>query len=147
MTSFQQLIATLKKGRIYWIKGDWPYPASDGRGHHFIILNNEPDIDQILVLAHGSRQIDKARYRVALKEEHIDTLVIIEANKYPIWKEETVINCNDVISADLIKLSEALENNNLAVSEVELDADDMSRVIKGVLLSESVSQVHKTPLY
>lgn len=141
-----QLSATLKKGRIYWIEGKWPYPDGDGRGHFFIVLNNDPRSNSVLILTHGSRGVDKARYSIALAEQDIRTLVDIQAGKYEIWKEDTVINCNDVQQATLKKLAEVMRSGELEVQEVELDQEDLDAIIAGVLLSDVVPEVHKAPL-
>jgi hypothetical protein len=145
-TSYQQLCATLKQGRIYWIDGDWPYPDSDGRGHFFIVMNHEPRPESVLLLTHGSRGVDSARYHAALNGDDIDTLVVIEAGKYDIWKEETAIDCNDLTTGNLAKLCQIVDQQHLHVSSVELNPEDFDKILQGTLLSDRVTEVQKAVL-
>lgn len=146
LTSKDVLGVTLKRGIIYRIKGNRPYENSDGRSHFFIVLNYNPKAGQVLMLTHGTRAVTKALTAASTLGEPASTVVVIPANKYNIFPEQTAIDCNNVEPMAFDELVEIMDNGDLKISHTELDDVDFANVVQGVLDSKRVDDVQKAPL-
>lgn len=134
----QSFISSLKQGTVFRLKGDIPFESD--KYHIFIVLNNEPQSDTILLLVNGTSKVEK-KLRVLHHIYHDNTnktFVIIEANAYQFITKQTIIDCNEVNAIDVNAINFNSDDFKPIISD-ELSQNDIDRVINSVLNSTNVS--------
>ena len=128
---------TLRSGTVYYFEHR---RLSSGEPHFFIVLNADPQSDQVLILAVGSSQIEKVqRRRVGLPPE---SLVVVDQSAYPDFSKPTIIDCNQVFELSKNELIQKFSARELR-HHLDLPKDILDKVWAGVRSSPRVDEVHK----
>lgn len=133
----QAFINTLKQGTVFRLKGPIPFPSDDY--HVFVVLNYDPQSDELLLLVNGTSKVEKKlQYlRRVYQENTSKTSVILEADSYHFISKRTIIDCNEVKTINLNSID--FNTNALkAITSDELSDNDIDRIVTSVLNSTNV---------
>lgn len=138
-----RILSVIKTGSVYYFEED---KLSSTEPHYFVVLNSNSHTAELLLLVCASSQVDK-RQTIALKLGfHQDTLVFVSLAEYKIFTKNTVIDCNRVFEKTPQSLIEKLEDGKLGLCKELMPEEILSKLIKGVLISNQVSQEAKNIL-
>ena len=134
----QSFISSLKQGTVFRLKGDIPFESD--KYHIFIVLNNEPQSDTVLLLVNGTSKVEKKLQILhhIYRDNANRTSVIIEANSYQFITKQTIIDCNEVKTININAINFNSDDFKPIVSD-ELSQSDIDKVINAVLNSTNVS--------
>ena len=127
----------LKQGTVFRLKGPVPFPSDDY--HVFVVLNYDPQSDELLLLVNGTSKVEKKlQYlRRIYQENATKTSVIIEAGSYHFISKQTIIDCNEVKAINLNSIDFSTDTVK-AITNDELSEHDIDRIITSVLNSTNV---------
>lgn len=111
--------------------------------HYFIVINKNPSIDEVLLLACASSQIEKVR-----RIRHncpANTLVIITPQQYSGFRIPSVLDCNYIFIKTLFSLMKKYNDNELLVKP-EIDVSLVEILRTGVLSSNLIANRVKAML-
>jgi hypothetical protein len=134
MTRFSPKIikASIMPGSVYYFREE---QISSNEPHYFIVVNLNPQTDEIIVLACASHQIEKTRNRRNGCPE--ETLIIITPKQYCDFTKLTIIDCNRIIPLSITQIMSKYENNALDV-KTEMDIKLVETIRRGILASRQI---------
>lgn len=124
--------ASIKPGSVYYFRAE---EYSSDEPHYFIVVNLNPQTDEVVILACVSHQIEKTRNR--RKDCPKETLVIITPTQYCDFTKTSIIDCNRVLPLRVTQIMMKYENNTLDV-KTEMDIDRVNLIRKGILASDQI---------
>lgn len=125
------LRATIRPGSVYYFH-DSILTSSDP--HYFIVLNNNPLTDRILLLVCSSSRLQTVRNRRALRPE---TVVEISPLEYPDFSRDSIVDCNTVFEKSIPELQRLYDSGKLRVQAV-LGLDILEKLRDAVIESDMV---------
>lgn len=126
-----QLKATVKPGSVYYFP-DEALISQDP--HYFIVINNDPVADEVLLLVCSSSQIDKVKRRT----RHLpSTAVEVRKAEYTGFMVDSIVDCNWVFARKTEELVQKLTNGKLKVMP-EMDIAIVDKLRKAVMRSPKV---------
>jgi hypothetical protein len=132
-----QILAGIRTGAVYYFTEE-SFQSSEP--HYFIVLNKNPRTDELLILVCASSQVEK-RTEVAKKLGFpTETLVIISPPEFPLFKKQTIIDCNRALERTSQSLIEKLEQGKLKICTELMPISIVEKLILGVLASSQVSK-------
>ena len=125
--------ASIKAGSVYYFPEESFSP--EHQYHYFVVLNRNPDTDEVIVLACGSSKILKtlSRRRYCARE----TFVIITPKEYSGFSEETIFDCNRTINPTLDDITAKYGDGSLKVKE-EMGMSLVNKLRQGVIASREI---------
>ncbi len=130
----------IEQGSIYLYQLDTvnkdgtPYSGN----RFFIVLNLNPQTDEILILSTITTKIDKQKEFIKKIGEDPSTLVSITVSDFPNLSQDSAVNCNRIYETTLKELVEKVKNGGKIFNH-NLPKTVMSALISGVLKSKQVS--------
>ena len=127
----------IKTGSVYYFQEEG---LSSDEPHYFIVLNINPCTEEFLILVCASSQVNK-RKRIARSLRFPNkTLVVVSTSEYPIFKKESVIDCNSIFEKTIQSLTEKLEKDQLKPCERLMPKEIVEKLISGILASDQTSE-------
>lgn len=111
----------------------------------FIVLNLNPNIDEVLILTTITKKIDKKREYIKRIGEDPSTLVLISASDFPNLSQKSVVDCNNIHQITLKELIDKIKNDGKTFSH-KLPKTIIDALVSGVLKSRQVSSEIKQKL-
>jgi len=126
-----QLKATVKPGSVYYFP-DEALISPDP--HYFIVINNDPVADEVLLLVCSSSQVQKVKRRT----RHLpSTAVEVSKTEYTGFMVDSIVDCNWVFARKTEELVQKLTNGKLKVMP-EMDIAIVDKLRKAVMRSPKV---------
>jgi hypothetical protein len=132
-----ELRLSLRRGTVYYFQHRG---LTSEASHYFVVVNNDPRADKVLLLAVASSQVDKIRER--RRNLPPETLVEVQPEDYGSFTKPTMIDCNQVFELDRAEFVERFKAKELR-SHPDLPAFIVERVRAGILASPRVDEEHK----
>jgi len=133
------LSLTLRTGSIYYF---CHRHTTSSEPHYFVVLNDNPNTDKIILLLIASSQIEK----VILRRKNMapETVVIVKTGTHSDFKKDTVFDCNHVFEIHRDELRGKILRKEIDPSKcVDLPEHILDKVIKGVKESPLVENKYK----
>ncbi len=86
-----QIKSTIRPGSVFYFISN-TFTTSE-EPHYFIVINHNPTTDRVVLLVCASSQIQAVKRR---RRNLPDTTVEIKKEKYPDFKKDSIVDCNDV---------------------------------------------------
>lgn len=139
------LVASLKQGAIFVLKGDMPFESTTP--HFFVVLNYNPDTDEYLIAVNNTSRV-MSRLISLSRQNGVDvneTTVVFSPGEYPFFPDQTLFDCNTLHEISKGELLEAYKKKNfwIASEEVQLSDTDLQRLYDATLKSKNVSPINK----
>jgi len=131
---------TIRKGSVYYFIND---RFTSPEPHYHIVLNENPLLDEIILLVASSSQIENVK-RIN-KNNPPETVVEISPTEYPAFTKESIVDCNRPITSDKKELRNKFSSGQLKL-KCEMDIDLVNILISGVLKSKLVEDSLKRVL-
>ncbi len=128
-----RITACLEPGAVFYFKEE--SFENSNTPHYFILLNNNPKFDEVLVLVYATSKVEKVKQR--RRNCPKQTLIDIMPEDYRDFTLPTIIDCNTVIELNPLKLIEKLENKELRICE-KMPFKHFNLIKSGVLTSRMV---------
>jgi hypothetical protein len=110
-----QIESTIRPGSVfYFIENTF---TTSEEPHYFIVINHNPTTDRVVLLVCTSSQIQAVKRR---RRNLPDTTVEIKKEKYPDFKKDSIVDCNDVFVKSMDTLILKLKQNELKL-KMEID--------------------------
>jgi hypothetical protein len=132
--------ATIKTGSIYYFEEE---TFSSSEPHYFVVLNEKPLGDKVLVLVCASSQIEKRKNAIKKLGLPLETLVEVSPLQCASFTKETIFDCNTVIEKPIQAVIEKLEQEKLRVCTDELPEEIITLLVQGVIASPQVPEYCK----
>jgi hypothetical protein len=132
-----RILASIRIGSVYYFKEE---SLSSEESHFFIVLNKDPRTEEFLILVCASSQVKKRQDIGKKLGFPPESLVIVSPAEYPLFKKETVIDCNSVFEKTSQSLIDKLESGSLKVCTEIMPAGIVQKLIQGVLMSWQVAE-------
>lgn len=131
------ILATVKTGSVYYFEEE---RLSSLEPHYFIVVNKNPKSDEVLLLVCASSQIEKRKDAIRKLGFAEETLVLVSPRECPCFNKDTAIDRNTVWEKTSQSVIEKLSNRELRVCPDEIPGEIVKKLIKGVLISNQVSE-------
>lgn len=128
--------ATLKVGAVYYFP-DARLNSPDS--HFFIVLNNNPDKDELLLLVCSSSKVDKVKSRRLSRNISIKTLVEISTSEYTDFTIDSIVDCNVVFPFTKQNLIQLVIDSKLHI-KLEMPLKIITKLREGVLASPVIEE-------
>lgn len=132
-----QIGVTIKRGAVYYFKED---SFASQEPHFFVVLNQFPLTDTILVLACATSKVEKRKSIAEKLGFPQETLVFVGPSEYKEFSEQTVFDCNSIIEKSIQSLTDKLDAKELFLYKTEMPEEIVERLIVGVLMSPQVRE-------
>ncbi len=132
-----RVVAGIQTGSVFYFEED---TISSSEPHYFVVLNRNPQTEEILILAIASSQVEKRKNIVGKLGFPLETLVEIAPEEYPLFTKSTVIDCNRAFEKSIQSLTEKLENGKLKVCDEIMSAEIVKKIVEGMLISTQISK-------
>jgi len=135
LTAEQLIKLTLKPGAVY------KYPDEEALNknqepHYFILINNTPTTDKILLFVCISSKVDKAKKRAARRGQKQDTLVEFNKNDYDFLTDNSIIDCNNIAKRDREWIIEKASEEKFEI-EKEIDEKTLKQIQEAFVKSKN----------
>lgn len=132
-----QIKATIQPGSVlYFVETTF----ASRKPHYFVVLNQAPMTDELIVLVCSSSRIEQVKERVRRRHWPESTLVEIKKEEYDDFTEETsIINCNYVLTRTIEQIIEKRKKGELEFKKI-MDIALVEKLRKGVWDSPKVSK-------
>lgn len=132
-----QIRATIQPGSVFYFVET---TFASREPHYFIVLNQTPDTDELIVLVCSSSKIERVKERVRRRHWPESTLVEITKAEYDDFSEDTsIINCNYVMTRPIEQIIEKRKKEELKCKKI-MDMALVDTLRKGVWDSPKVSK-------
>ena len=109
-----QITSTISPGSVYYFVED---TFNSDEPHYFIVINNKPLSDKVILLVCSSSQIQSTIDR----RKHLKgTLVIITTDQYEGFTRKSIVDCNEVHVKTIDQIIFKLEKGELKIKK-EMD--------------------------
>ena len=126
-----QIKSTIKPGSVYYFEEE---TLTSNELHYFIVINNKPIVDKIILLVCASSRIKKVKQT----RRHLPkTLVEIKERDYPDFTKDSIVDCNFVLSKTIDEVVEKLSAGNLKLKS-EMDISIVENLREAVINSPVV---------
>jgi len=127
-----QIKSTVRVGSVYYFPEE---SFSSSEPHYFIVVNLNPIDDSVVILVWASSRISTIRQR--RKNYPPTTLVEITPAQYPVFKCNSIIDCNKFMERTIDELVERLSSGKLDL-KTEMPQSLTSQLRQGVLDSPRI---------
>lgn len=129
-----EIQSSIRQGSVYYFHHE---SLSSPTPHYFIVINQEPVQDTIILLVCASSQVHKRlMWYSACPEE---TLVLVKPEEYPEFNVLTVIDCNNVFEITFEQLIKKRQQGLLQLKS-PLDTKIVATIKRGVVASPLIEQ-------
>lgn len=133
MLTPEQIIAyTLKPGAVY--KYSDKEVINTDVPHYFILINNDPLNEPLLLLTCVSSKVKQSKKRVLRRGQALNTLVELLEKDYEFLKEDSIIDCNFKVIKSKDQLIDKCRSGKFIV-EKEIDKVKLAELQQAFLLS------------
>ncbi len=132
--------ATIRPGSVYYFVEE---SFKSTEPHYFIVINNKPLEDKVVLLVCASSQIDKVRQRRKTCPE--ETLVYIDPTRYSDFSGDSIVDCNSIHEKTVEQLVDKLARDELRLKS-EMDVSLIEQFRQGVLTSHLIEHRIKKSL-
>lgn len=126
-----QIKSTIKPGSVYYFEEE---TFTSNEPHYFIVINNSPIVDKIILLVCASSRIMKVK---EIRRHLPKTLVEIKEGDYPDFTKDSIVDCNFVLSKTVDDIVEKLSAGNLKLKR-EMDISIVENLREAVINSPVV---------
>jgi len=131
-----QILAAIQTGSVYYFEDS---AINSPEPHYYVVLNKSPRTEEFLILLCASSRVEK-RQRIANLLGFVpETLVVLQPGEYPLFKKETVIDCNKAFEKSTQTLIDKLQNGQLKICTELMPSAIVERLVSGVLASTQVT--------
>lgn len=128
-----QIKSTIKPGSVYYFVED---SIKSGEPHYFIVINNNPKTEKIIILVCSSSRIDTVKYR----RKHIPkTLVDIAKTEYKDFSKNSIVDCNEIFEKTIDQIVQKLKSGELKTKS-DMDSSIVEEIRQAVINSPIVDQ-------
>lgn len=131
------ILTTIKAGSIYYFEEEM---LSSSEPHYFIVVNKSPKSDEVLLLVCASSQVEKRKDAIRKLHFAKETLVLVSPKECPCFNKDTAIDCNTIWEKTPQSVIEKLSSGKLRVCPDEIPGEIVEKLVKGVLMSNQVSE-------
>jgi len=128
-----QIKSTIKSGSVYYFTEEI---FTSDEPHYFIVINQYPIKDEVVLLVCASSQIQKVKRR---RRNLPGTIVEIERREYIDFTKDSIIDCNDVLTKKVEHLVSKLREGKLRM-KTEMDMALVEKLRKAVIQSPVVEE-------
>jgi hypothetical protein len=129
----------LKPGSVFY----FAHQESTGdEPHYFVILNKDPQTDELLILVNATTKIEKRRSYISRNGLPDGTLVVLKPEDAPFLKKESAFDCNYPRMIPVGDLVEKFRTKELKLRG-EADATIVEQLRNAVLISPLVDEKTK----
>jgi hypothetical protein len=135
-TAEAQIRAVLQPGSVF----HFPHTGfATDRPHYFVVLNEQPLTDPLLVLVHATSKVGQARAHAT----YLDTLIELTPDDYPDFTESvSAIDCGFVTALTIHELAEKFAHGHLRFCRPMSEAV-LQRLRTGIRGSPTVERKYK----
>jgi hypothetical protein len=128
----------IKPGSVFYFPDE---ALTSAEPHYFIVLNQNPLTDSVLILVVSSSQIIKVKHR---RKNLPGTCLEIEPRQYGGFTKPSIVDCNTIFKRSLTELIDKLKINRLRLKP-EMDMLIIERlrgaVLKSSLIAEEIKKM------
>lgn len=128
------IATTIQSGSVYYFSNN---KFDNLIPHYYVVLNNDPQNEPLLVLVCASSQVQKVREKRQLLRP--DTVVEISPSEYPSFTVQSIVDCNSIHERTVQQLQTQYDNGNLRVEPI-MAAAIVDRLRDAVLESDLVER-------
>ncbi len=130
-----QIRSTLKPGAVYYFEDS---RLDSSIPHYFIVLNNTPLEDAILLLVVSSSKVDKVKKR-NINNNPSETLVEISPSEYSEFSVESIIDCNSIFLKSTKELIQKVIDDKLRLKN-PISSELLNKLQNAVIASPLVEK-------
>ena len=131
-----QIRATIRPGSVYYFPEE---TFTSDEPHYFIVINQKPLADEIILLVCASSKIESVKRR---RRDLPGTVVVIKKDEYPEFTRDSIVDCNTVITKRIENLVVKLRQGQLRPKK-EMDITIVDKLRKAVMRSPRVEGERK----
>jgi hypothetical protein len=117
-----KLRLSLREGTVYYFTH---HTITSPEPHYFIVVNQDPLTQKVLLLAVVTSKIEKAKLR---RKECLETLVEMDEKSFDVLTKPSIVDCNDLKEIHLTDF-----NARFAANEIKYFDKDLSAVLRKAL--------------
>lgn len=139
ISSEDRLRLILRKGLIFKIRGSQPFESD--HYHHFVVVNQNPNTEDLIVLSVATHKVQEEVERVLAQGINDGTTIhVIKPGKYNFFPRQTAFNCNSPIPITFEQLVGIHARGDMQIPhDTYLDEDDLTAIINGLMASRQVA--------
>jgi len=130
--------AVLKPGAVFYFEEE---SLKSDEPHYFVVLNQNPSVDVILLMVVSSSQIPKVYLRNQ-NNNPSETLIEVSPTEYPDFTKNSIFDCNKVFLKTVDELIDKVKTNKLKLKS-NISSELLDRLRNAVLASPSVPPSQK----
>ena len=127
-----RLRLSLREGSIYYFV---ERRLTSGEPHYFIVVNNDPLVQRVLLLAVLTTNVRDAKRRRA---NCLETLIEFTPDKSNVFTRQCVADCNDLFDIPLTEFNERFSAGEIAYFDKDLSLSERRALRKAIDASELV---------
>ncbi len=132
----------IEQGSVFNFFIEFSDSKRESKNRYFVILNQNPKTDIVLVMITSTKQADKRREFVKKYGISVDTVVEVKAKEYSVFTVDSVFDCNEIFEVRMADLIRKIEENG-SMNYPKIPSSILVRLIGGVKKSPRVSQAIK----
>lgn len=132
-----RILAGIQTGSVYYFEEE---ELSSTEPHYFVVLNKDPQTDELLILVCASSQVEKRKQIAQKLGFSSETLVVISPSDYALFTKETVIDCNRAFEKTAQSLIDKLEQKKLHICTELMSEDIIQKLVGGIIASTQIAE-------
>lgn len=128
----------IEKGSVFNFYIGFNDLRRDSKNRYFVVLNNNPKSDIVLVMLTPTTKIEKTKNLVKNWKISQKTIVEINLGDYRIFTKKCVFDCNSVYEIDTEKLINKIEKNG-SMNYPKMSETIIRRLVIGIKKSPRVT--------
>ncbi len=132
----------IEQGSVYNFYIDFHDPKRQSKNRYFVVLNQNPKGDTVLIMITSTKQIEKKREFVKKLGISRNTIVEVRAGEYNVFTRDSAFDCNEVFEVKMTDLIRKIEENG-SMNYPKIPSHILTKLISGVKASPRISQAIK----
>ena len=132
-----RILAGIQTVSVYYFEEE---ELSSTEPHYFVVLNKDPQTDELLILVCASSQVEKRKQIAQKLGFSSETLVVISPSDYALFTKETVIDCNRAFEKTAQSLIDKLEQKKLHICTELMSEDIIQKLVGGIIASTQIAE-------
>lgn len=133
-----QIKSTLQPGSVFYFEEE---TLTSPEPHFFVVLNNDPQTDLLLLLVFSSSQTPKVKARNVHNNPN-QTLVEVSPAEYTAFSKDSIFDCNTVRIKSVNELVQKLKDGKLKLKPA-ISSTILAKLRAGVKASPAVPDAQK----
>ena len=128
----------IESGSVFNFYIEFDSTRRESKNRYFVVLNDNPRNDVILVMLTPTTKIEKTKTLVRNWKISLKTVVEVNQGDHCIFTKDCVFNCNDAFGVSMDNLVKKIEENG-SMNYPIMPEDIIKRLIVGIKESPRVS--------